>query len=164
MRKKGVDYALSNKNVQRFIHRNDSHFDLVINEELQQEAFLIFAHKYKAPIISICTYGVSNYFDNDFGLLTPVSHVPDSYLGFNDNMTFMQRFHNTIVSIGMWALHRFVYLSNQSELAEKHFSYLSPLPSLDDLRKNISLMLVNTHRSILPPRPSMPGVSISSNK
>lgn len=50
-----AEYALSNVNVQTFLKRNDLQFDLVINEEFFHDSFLMFAHKYNAPIITIST-------------------------------------------------------------------------------------------------------------
>lgn len=47
-------YALENPNVQKLIHSTDLHFDIVINEEFFAESFLMFAHKFKAPIVTIC--------------------------------------------------------------------------------------------------------------
>lgn len=54
------DHVLSDPNVQKFIHRNDLQFDLIINEEVFHDSFLMFAHKYKAPIITICK-DISNW-------------------------------------------------------------------------------------------------------
>lgn len=47
------DFGFQSANVQRFIHRNDLHFDLVINEEFFHDSWLMFAHKFNAPIITI---------------------------------------------------------------------------------------------------------------
>lgn len=33
-----------------------------------------------------------------------------------------------------------------------------PLPTVEELVNNISIILVNSHRSIAPPRPLMPGI------
>lgn len=46
-------YALENPNVQQFIEQDDNDFDLIISEQFFQEAFLMFAHKYRAPIVTI---------------------------------------------------------------------------------------------------------------
>lgn len=54
-------HALNNKKVQEFIHRNDLHFDLVINEEAFHDAFLMFAHKFKAPVVTIFKCNVYIY-------------------------------------------------------------------------------------------------------
>lgn len=72
-------------------------------------------------------------------------------------MTFSQRWYNAFYSTCDWLVRRFVHLPWQTKLAEKHFGHLGPLPSLDDINKNVSLILVNSHRSVLPPRPMMPG-------
>lgn len=50
------EYALQDANVQKLIHSTDKHFDVVINEEFFADSFLMFAHKFKAPIITICEY------------------------------------------------------------------------------------------------------------
>lgn len=51
-----LDYALDDKNVKKFIRRTDLHFDLVINEDIYYDALLMFGHKFKAPIVTICKY------------------------------------------------------------------------------------------------------------
>lgn len=94
------DYAFQNPNLQKFIHSTDLHFDVVINEEFFADSFLIFAHKYNAPIITMCEFwqwvndfevlknhsiylffyflyegpfGITNQIDSQMGLMTPLS-------------------------------------------------------------------------------------------
>lgn len=50
------EYALQNANVQKFIHSNNLHYDLIVNEDFFAESLLMFAHKFKAPIVTICKY------------------------------------------------------------------------------------------------------------
>lgn len=52
-----AEHALSSKQVQEFIHRNDLHFDIVINEEIFHDSLLMFAHKYKVPVVTISKFG-----------------------------------------------------------------------------------------------------------
>lgn len=47
------EHALKNDVVQKFIAREDLHFDLVISEQFFQESWLMFAHKFQAPIVTI---------------------------------------------------------------------------------------------------------------
>lgn len=49
-------YYFENVNIQKFIHSAGLHFDLVINEEFFGDSFLMFAHKYKAPVVTICEF------------------------------------------------------------------------------------------------------------
>lgn len=46
-------YALNHPNVQKLIDSTDQHFDLIIAEQYYQEAFLMFAHKFNAPVITL---------------------------------------------------------------------------------------------------------------
>lgn len=48
-----AEFALSSANVQTFLQQNDAHFDLIINEEFFHDSFLMFAHKFQAPIVTI---------------------------------------------------------------------------------------------------------------
>lgn len=54
--KSWITHSLSNSNVQKLIHSTGLHFDLIINEEFWADSFLMFAHKFKAPIITICKF------------------------------------------------------------------------------------------------------------
>ncbi|XP_055312528.1 UDP-glucosyltransferase 2-like isoform X2 [Sitodiplosis mosellana] len=153
-----LDYALADKNVKKFIHRTDLHFDLVINEDIYYDALLMFGHKFKAPIVTICPYGIPDFFDHEMGLLTPLSHVSHTLLTYTDQMNFFQRWHNTILSGYDWFLRRFYHVPLQTNLLKKHFGHLKPLPSIDELRKNISVIFANAHRAITHPRPSMPSL------
>lgn len=49
------DHGLNDSKVKKIIHSQDLHFDLVINEEFFHESWLMFAYKFKAPIVTICT-------------------------------------------------------------------------------------------------------------
>lgn len=92
------------------------------------------------------------------GLLTPLSHVSNVMLGYTDKMNFFQRWYNTILTSFGWIVRRFVSIPKQTELVKEYFSHLEPLPSIDDLRKDISIIFVNAHRAISYPRPKMPGL------
>lgn len=48
------DYGLNDSNVQKLIHSKNLNFDLVIKEDMFDESWLMFAHKFNAPIITIC--------------------------------------------------------------------------------------------------------------
>lgn len=54
------NYVYQNANVQKLIHSTNLQFDVVINEDFYGESFLMFAHKFKAPIVTICEYRFEN--------------------------------------------------------------------------------------------------------
>lgn len=80
-------------------------------------------------------------------------------LPYSDNMTFAERWYNTLVGFYDWFIRNLFYLPNEKNFAKKHFAHLAPLPPLEELINNVSLTMVNSHRAITPPRPSMPSNS-----
>lgn len=73
-------------------------------------------------------------------------------------MSFTERWYNTIVTVYDWIIRHTVYLPSERELVNKHFAHLAPLPPLDDIIRNVSMILINSHRAIAPARPSMPSI------
>ncbi|XP_069697675.1 UDP-glycosyltransferase UGT5-like [Periplaneta americana] len=150
------DYQLQEEVVQKLIHSTDIHFDAVIVEAFFNECFLGFAHKFKAPLIQICTYGGSNFMGEWVGNPTPYAIVPDPFLNLRDKMNFWERTANAVFST-IWKLTRnYYYLPGQDAIMKKHFNHLDDLPSLSELEYKTSLLLINHHFSISYPRPLMP--------
>ncbi|XP_031621869.1 UDP-glucuronosyltransferase 2B15-like [Contarinia nasturtii] len=156
------EYGLNHSNVQKIIHSEDLKFDLVINSDFYHESWFMFAYKFNAPFISICPYEYSDSFDRAMGLLTPISHVPNRFLPYGDDMSYLERVHNVIVSAYEWAFRNWVLLPKQNAIAQRYFGHLAkpglPLPNVGDFYQNISMIFVNSHPSISKPRPLMPGI------
>lgn len=127
-------------------------------------------------------FGVTDHMDRSQGLLSSPSFVPHfvrvlniissehntntsqndellfQMLPYTDHMSFTERWHSTMVTIYDWILRNVVHLPSERAFANKYFAHLGPLPSLDDIIRNVSLVLSNTHRAISSPRPSMPSI------
>ncbi|XP_041775418.1 uncharacterized protein LOC121595468 [Anopheles merus] len=156
-----TQYALENENVQQFIEQDDTDFDVIISEQFYQEAFLMFAHKYRAPIVTLCTLGHANHIDQAMGLVTPWSFVPHPVLLLSDDMTFSERCYNFLISLADLVVRQLYYIPQQNRLAQAHFAKIEGpelMPSIRDLEKSISVILVNSHLSTSPPRPTIPGL------
>lgn len=156
-------FGLENTHVQKFLKRDDLQFDLVISEQFFQESWLMFAHKYNAPIVTISTYGYSDFMDRAMGLLTPWSFVPHMLLDYEDNMNFFQRGYNVFLSTLDYVIREYYYLPKQNVIARDFFADLEhqrggPLPSVQSLEKSISVIFVNSHPTLAKPRPSMVGL------
>lgn len=119
------EHGLNNSNVQKIIHSQDLEFDLVINEEMFHESWLMFAYKFNTPIVTISTYGYSDFFDGAMGMLTPISHVPHMLLPYGDDMTYSQRVYNVILTIFDWLFRTWVTLPKQNEIAQRYFGHLA---------------------------------------
>lgn len=44
------------ENVQTFIKSTEHEFDVIVAEEFFIDSFLMFAHKHKAPVVTICKF------------------------------------------------------------------------------------------------------------
>lgn len=150
-------WGLADMRVEQFIHRTDLHFDLVINDEYYHESWLMFGRKFRAPIITIASTGHLDFLDHYTGMVTPLSHISHSTLGYGDNMTLTERWCNTWFSLASWFYHNQIHVRLQDQVAERYFSgHLKRLPTVHALIKNVSLILVNAHPQLSPPRPVMP--------
>ncbi|XP_069697674.1 UDP-glycosyltransferase UGT5-like isoform X2 [Periplaneta americana] len=150
------DHQLQEEVVQKLIHSTDIHFDAVIVEAFFNECYLGFVHKFKAPLIQICTYGGSSYMGDWIGNPTPYAIVPDPFLNLRDKMNFWERTGNTVFSTLWKFMRNYFYLPGHDAIMKKHFNHLDDLPSLSELEHKTSLLLVNHHFSISYPRPLMP--------
>lgn len=77
-------------------------------------------------------------------------------LPYTDKMSFTERWYNIIAIFYDWFMRKFYYLPNERQYVKEHFGHLAPLPSMDEVMQNVSVILVNTHRALDPPRPLMP--------
>jgi glucuronosyltransferase len=48
-----TEHALQNARVQELIHKTDDSYDVIVAEQFYQEAFLMLAIKYKAPVVTV---------------------------------------------------------------------------------------------------------------
>jgi glucuronosyltransferase len=98
--------------------------------------------------------------DQSMGFLPPLSFVPHSDLPYVDDMTFQQRIYNTFVTAYDAVFRRLNYIREQNKLAKKHFGKFieGELPHVLDMEREVSVVLVNSHKSVEKPRPKMPGL------
>lgn len=107
--------------------------------------------------LQIGPFGITNYIDEQMGLMTPLSIAAHWILPYSDDMSFYQRWYNAALTAYDWYIRRFSYIPTEEATAKKYFAHLEPLPSIDDLTRSVSVNFVNLHRALTHPRPAMPG-------
>ena len=118
---KSTEYALNQTKVKSLIARKDLHFDLVVLEQFFHETLLMFAHKFKCPVVTLGTLGYADNMDRAMGLLTPWSFVPHLFLSDIYHMNFYQRAFNTYISLYDALFRHWYYLPQMQAMAEQHF-------------------------------------------
>lgn len=145
--------VMENPEVKNLLSSNAT-FDLVIQELLVCEALLGFGHFYKAPTIFLNSVGGVFPVSSMVGNSQPYSYVPTGHLALSDEMTFMERVVNSVAFLVESVVHiRFIYRKGERTLHE----YFPEAPPLEDLVRNVSLVLLNAHYSVVEtPRPYVP--------
>lgn len=131
-------------------------FDLIITETFNTDCFLGFAHKFNVPFIGLSSCTIMPWSNTRFGNPMNPSYIPVNLLPYSDQMTFIERVENTLYYIYSEILFNYGMESDSYIEAKKYFG--DDLPPLQNIAKNISLMLVNTHFSLNLPRPIVPNI------
>jgi glucuronosyltransferase len=100
----------------------------VIVEAFANDSFLGFAHKFKAPIIQVCTYGGSNYTAVWVGSPHTYLYVPEELINYTYKMSFWERTHNTILSLLKHVGRQLINVPKQNADMQKQFNYTDSLP------------------------------------
>lgn len=58
------------------------------------------------------------------GLLTPLSHVPNYLLHFDEQMSFGERFYNAVYSLWDYIIRTYIFLPQHNEIVRKYFKHL----------------------------------------
>lgn len=152
-------YAFTRDNVMDFLRNDESHFDLLLAEQFYQESYLMLAHKYNIPIVTIGTFGFAQYMGPMMGLMNAWSHVPHEFLPYTDRMSLFQRTYNSLVSTYELLIRSWHYLPQQEAMAVKHFGFLpGPLPRIADLERQVSVILLNSFPPLTTTRAKVPGL------
>lgn len=150
--------TLNNTKVQEFIHSDGYQFDVVIFENFQHECFVTMGHKYGAHVIQLIPASPVAFLSQWHGQPFNPSYIPDPNSGFTDQMSIFVRITNTIVTCLQLILYPLFYMPQQNEIMLNHFNYTGweTRPPLEEMSKNISLTLINTHFTLGTPRPLVP--------
>ncbi|CAG9863750.1 unnamed protein product [Phyllotreta striolata] len=143
--------GLSHPNYLNFL-KTDQHFDLVLIETFNTNCFMGVAKKFKVPIIGIHSGEWMPWLHGMFSRTNNPSYVSDHFLGHSDSMSFLERVENTI----FFFINQFVYdmfLARQGKQLSKD---ITGVDLEEDMMKNISLLLINTHFTLNSKLPLSP--------
>ncbi|XP_013164469.1 PREDICTED: UDP-glucuronosyltransferase [Papilio xuthus] len=138
---------------------SDQKFDLVICEQFFQEAMYILAHKYQAPLALVTTFG--NCMRHNIIARNPLqlATVIPEFLDIKHPTSFWGRLRSLYFTVYEFIWWKFWFLEKQEQLVKKYVTNLiEPVPSLYEMQKKASLMLVNSHFSFDGPVAYLPNI------
>jgi len=132
-------------------------FHLIMVPALFNECGLAYAHGFRTSTILISVAHLPDFLGFFLGNPLALSFVPVPLLPYGQSMTFLERLHNSIYSS---YLHLF-YTQAWVPFVERNYRQKlndSTIPSIPELIRNVSLILVNTHFSLTPAQPYLPNI------
>jgi glucuronosyltransferase len=143
--------------LQEVQHLVNQRFDLVITELFNTDCFLGLVHILKTPFIYFSSSVLMPWANDRIGNPDNPSYIPNLFQSHSDKMGFLERLSNTVDTIlEKWIIYPLLFDLPGRSTAEKHLGV--PLPSLADIARRGSLVLVNSHFSLSKPRPLVPAV------
>lgn len=150
-------WAASSKNFQEFL-KIKQHFDVIIVEAILWDALLAIGNHYNAPVIGFSPFGASKWTGDMVGSPIFPSYVPHTMNHYTDRMTFWQRMYNSLTFWFDEITMSFYYTPKQQEIMEQIFPAAKNWPPLEEIRRNVSMILLNTHTTFGTPRPYAPNM------
>ncbi|CAH2232873.1 jg16632 [Pararge aegeria aegeria] len=154
-----TELTLNSPEVKDFLKRDNTSFDLVICEQFVQEALYALSTKYNAPLAIVSTFG--NCLRHNIMTRNPLqlATILAEYLKVYNPGSFWGRLRNLYFAVYEYFWWRYSYLEKQEDLVKKYLPELAgKIPSLYDLQKNASLMLINSHYSFDTPSALLPNI------
>lgn len=131
-------------------------YDMVVTELFGVDCMLGFAHHFQAASVQMISSGIVPWGNDRIGNPHALADVPNYFLPYTQPMNFVQRAINVLTTLYLKVSHYF-----RSDLPVNSFlrRYFGPdTPSVWELQRNISLILVNSHHSLQYSRPSVPAM------
>ncbi|XP_069670513.1 UDP-glucosyltransferase 2-like [Periplaneta americana] len=145
--------TLSHQNILNLMNSNTT-YDVVITHLIGPECLIGFSHRFKVPLISVTTSISLPWIGHRIGNPDNPAYIPNYFFHFTDRMNFWERLVNTVFH---WIMNVYYYTEvyiPTKELMKQHFG--EDYPSLYEIQRSVSLILVNSHFSINTPRPAVP--------
>ncbi|KAF2360183.1 UDP-glucuronosyl/UDP-glucosyltransferase [Trinorchestia longiramus] len=133
------------------LYNRRKEFDLLVLNSLFNEAMFPFTHNHTFITISPCALDPS--LSAVMGNLLNPAYVPNVMETYKQPFSTFDRWKNLVMSIVMPVFWQFsIEGANQVEISKR----FPDLPSLSELGRNTSLVLINSHYSITTPLPLLP--------
>lgn len=137
-------YDAESESLQELLkHLDKTKYDLILWDLTTSHFLLPIIQKLNyPPVIATAAFALPIFFTNLFGHDPNLAYSPLWMMTYTDTMTFCERASNLIWGIYYQIVQDYWYLPKERELSEKVFG--KDIPSLFELQKHVSVMLINS--------------------
>lgn len=132
-------------------------FDLVVFGQFVNDFQIGLAHHFNCPSVIITVFPAVKGVRQLVGNPDELSSVPHMFIGASDRMTFTQRFLNIIISGLEMAITSGLEYFFTEPVYREHFPS-DTFPSYWEMKRNVSLVLVNQHFTQATPQALVPAI------
>ncbi|NP_001243970.1 UDP-glycosyltransferase UGT43B1 precursor [Bombyx mori] len=132
---------MSNKEIQGIIS-SKTKFDLVIVEQFVTDCGLAVAFKLNAPIVGITAHILMPWTYSRLGALNHPAYVPNHFIGSGTKPGFWDKIQSALINIAFNIYFKYVIQKSDQMIINSVFE---DVPDLDEIGKNISLILLNQY-------------------
>ena len=149
-----VGYESMMKNAEFLQILEDRQIDVIIQDGLMSEYCRVISHHLQVPFIAHYSMAVPSSMDlSQMGTSTDYAIIPNGIGIFTNEMTFFQRVLNTIQTKLLEMFYSYAVIRVMNEMTHEDFP---DSPTVEELGKEMSLMIINSHPVIsytrsLPP-------------
>ncbi|XP_013097631.2 UDP-glucosyltransferase 2 [Stomoxys calcitrans] len=146
--------VLRNPQVQDLIAKET--FDLAIIEAVNTDALYSLGPHFGVPIIGVSSFGNDIIIDDVMGNPTSWAYSPSMNTGFTHQMSYTERLQNVVVQMLELLHNRWIHLPRHQNLLNLYMPHITE--SVESMRTNISLYLLNQHFSLSHAKPQVPNM------
>ncbi|KAK9892167.1 hypothetical protein WA026_018369, partial [Henosepilachna vigintioctopunctata] len=149
-----LELEMKSTEFQELLKYPEDYFDLLIVELHQPAAFGI-QHKFKAPLIALSTAGCMISLPSYFGSSIHPILYPELFTdlaSYDSERTMAEKIESLYTSIRMWFWMKYKLFPDADRNARKYFG--NDMPYIEDIIRNISLLLLNVNPILSSRRPN----------
>jgi glucuronosyltransferase len=132
-------------------------FDLIIVSAIFNECAAGYIYKFNTSIIQVSPISAQSWILHPVGGSSPTSFVPNVFMGYGQEMNFMERAVNFVTEVVFVQVWNWFIVPRFEEIYRNKLGDQS-LPGAFEILKNTSLIISNGHFSMNSPRPFLPDV------
>ncbi|XP_066581162.1 UDP-glucosyltransferase 2-like [Prorops nasuta] len=128
----------------------DPPYDLIITEVFVTPCYLAFGQLLNIPVIGVVACWNLDWLNYPIGNPLNPAYMPSLFSTYTQNMNFFERLANTFMTTAIISQVNY-YFGYQDKIVQEYFG--PGYPSVNEMQKNLSLILVNSHRALNGIRP-----------
>lgn len=139
---------MNNRQVQELI-ASEAHFDVVLVEQFVTDCGLAVAYKLNSPTLGITTHILMPWTYSRLGAPDNPGYVPNRVIAYGTKPTLWNKIKSAVINFGM----NTYYTHMTQRIDQKIVNKVYPdTPLLEDLGKNMSLIMINQYFPLTGPR------------